>query len=163
MNPLFFTVLSVSSSVLEAFTSFQQAQAMKAYYDSQADLSRIRTAQKKLEAKEQGVKVLKATNEALGAALAQAAASGILPDDGSALLTQTKSIREGAEDFQLSKLNEEIIQNLGLIEFRNTKEAGRIRQQSGILDAITGFGTDIVATERGGLFSGFTRDKEEEE
>ena len=87
----------------------------------------------------------------------------ILPDDGSALLTQTKSIREGAEDFQLSKLNEEIIQNLGLIEFRNTKEAGRIRQQSGILDAITGFGTDIVATEKGGLFSGFTRDKEEEE
>ena len=161
MNPLFFTDLSVSSSVLEAFTSFQQAQAMKAYYDSQADLSRIRTAQKKLEAKEQGVKVLKATNEALGAA--QAAASGILPDDGSALLTQTKSIREGAEDFQLSKLNEEIIQNLGLIEFRNTKEAGRIRQQSGILDAITGFGTDIVAAEKGGLFSGFTRDEEEEE
>ena len=103
---------------------------------------------------EQGNKVLKATNNALANALAQNAAGGMLTSEGSALLTQTLTIREGAEDFQLSKLNEEIIQNLGLIEYRNSKEAGRIKEKAGIFSAITGFGTDITSAKTKGLFDG---------
>ena len=59
------------------------------------------------------------------------------------LLAQTLSIKEGAEDFQVSKLNEEIIQNLGLIEFKNLKTAGKYAKQAGIMGAIFGLGTDI--------------------
>lgn len=148
----FFTILSVASSIGSAFASFQQAQAMKAYYDAQADLQRLQYNQKRVEAREQGVKVLQETNRLLATATAQAAAGGILTTEGSAALINTLTLRKGTEDFQLSKLNEEIIQNIGLVEVRNTEEAGRIKQQSGIFGAITGFGTDIVRTKQKGLF-----------
>ena len=138
----------------EAFAGVRQAQAMKAMYDAQADVQRLQYEQKRVEAREQGNKVLKATNNALANALAQNAAGGMLTSEGSALLTQTLTIREGAEDFQLSKLNEEIIQNLGLIEYRNSKEAGRIKEKAGIFSAITGFGTDITSAKTKGLFDG---------
>ena len=79
----------------------------------------------------------------------------MLPNEGSALLAQTLSIKEGAEDFQVSKLNEEIIQNLGLIEFQNLKMAGKFAKQAGIMGAIFGLGTDIATI---GIKTGTPRD-----
>ena len=111
---------------------------------AQADMSRLQYKSKEIEAKEAGVEVLKETNKALSTIIAKAAAGGMLPNEGSALLAQTMSIKEGAEDFQVSKLNEEIIQNLGLIEFQNLKMAGKFAKQAGIMGAIFGLGTDIA-------------------
>ena len=151
---MFWTILSVASSAMQAISAYNQGMAMKAYYDAQADIQRLQYKTKVVEAKEQGVKVLKETNRALSTAIAQAGASGILTNEGSALLNQTMSIRSGAEDFQISKLNEEILQNLGLMEVRNSKEAGKIKAQQGIMGALTGFGTGITNTYEKGLFGG---------
>tara|TARA_Y100000356_G_scaffold81434_1_gene67615 strand:+ start:192 stop:668 length:477 start_codon:yes stop_codon:yes gene_type:complete len=141
-NP--FVVLAVVSSVGKAYATYQAGMAQKAYYDSQADVAKLQYKSKEIEAKEAGVEVLKETNKALSTIIAKAAAGGMLPNEGSALLAQTLSIKEGAEDFQVSKLNEEIIQNLGLIEFQNLKMAGKFAKQAGIMGAIFGLGTDIA-------------------
>ena len=141
-NP--FVVLAVASSFGKAYATYQAGMAQKAYYDSQAVMSQLQYKSKEIEAKEAGVEVLKKTNEALATIIAKAAAGGMLPNEGSALLAQTLSIKEGAEDFQVSKLNEEIIQNLGLIEFQNLKMAGKFAKQAGIMGAIFGLGTDIA-------------------
>ena len=141
-NP--FVVLAVASSFGKAYATYQAGMAQKAYYDSQAVMSQLQYKSKEIEAKENGVEVLKKTNEALATIIAKAAAGGMLPNEGSALLAQTLSIKEGAEDFQVSKLNEEIIQNLGLIEFQNLKMAGKFAKQAGIMGAIFGLGTDIA-------------------
>ena len=140
-NP--FVVLAVASSFGKAYATYQAGMAQKAYYDSQAVMSQLQYKSKEIEAKEAGVEALKATNKALSTIIAKAAAGGMLPNEGSALLAQTLSIKEGAEDFQVSKLNEEIIQNLGLIEFQNLKMAGKFTKQAGIMGAIFGLGTDI--------------------
>ena len=152
---MFFTILSVASSIGQAFASYQQAAAMQAYYDAQADISRLQYAQKRVEAKEQGVQVLRATNRAIGTSIAQAAAGGILGTEGSALLGQTISLREGMQDYRLSQMNAQILGNLGAVEYQNLKQAGAIQQQQGVLGALTGFGTDITRSYQGGLFSGF--------
>ena len=141
-NP--FVILAVASSFGKAYATYQAGMAQKAYYDSQAAVSRLQYKSKEIEAKEAGVEVLKETNKALSTIIAKAAAGGMLPNEGSALLAQTMSIKEGAEDFQISKLNEEIIQNLGLIEFQNLKMAGKYAKQAGIMGAIFGLGTDIA-------------------
>ena len=141
-NP--FVILAVASSFGKAYATYQAGMAQKAYYDSQAAVSQLQYKSKEIEAKEAGVEVLKATNKALSTIIAKAAAGGMLPNEGSALLAQTMSIKEGAEDFQISKLNEEIIQNLGLIEFQNLKMAGKYAKQAGIMGAIFGLGTDIA-------------------
>ena len=73
----FFSVLSVASSIGQAFMGYQQAAAMRAYYQSQADLTRLQYQQKKVAAKEEAVKALKATNRAIASTIAQAAAGGI--------------------------------------------------------------------------------------
>ena len=136
--------VAVAASIGKAYTTYQAGMAQKAYYDSQADITRLQYKQKEIEAKEDGVAVLKKANADISTIIAKAAAGGMLPNEGSALLAQTMSIKEGAEDFQVSKLNEEIIQNLGLIEFQNLKMAGKFAKQAGIMGAIFGLGTDIA-------------------
>jgi len=136
--------VAVAASIGKAYTTYQAGMAQKAYYDSQADITRLQYKSKEIEAKEAGVEALKETNKALSTIIAKAAAGGMLPNEGSALLAQTMSIKEGAEDFQVSKLNEEIIQNLGIIEFQNLKMAGKFAKQAGIMGAIFGLGTDIA-------------------
>ena len=141
-NP--FAVLAVISSVGKAYATYQAGMAQKAYYDSQADVAKLQYKSKEIEAKEAGVEVLKQTNEALATIIAKAAAGGMLPNEGSALLAQSLSLREGTEDFQISKINEEILQNLGIIEFRNLKIAGKNAKKFGIMGALFGLGTDIA-------------------
>jgi hypothetical protein len=153
---MFWTIISVASSAMQAISAYQQGMATKAYYDAQADISALKYKTQRVEAKEQGVKALKETNKALSAIIAQGAAGGILTSEGSVLTQQTMSLREGAEDFQISKLNEEILQNLGIIEFKNMKQAGKTSKQSGIMGALTGFGTSMTKAQTGGLFDGFT-------
>lgn len=163
---LFFTALSVASSVTQAFAARQQAAAMKAYYDSQADISRLQYESKRVEAREQGVQVLKAVNQAMGSALAQAAAGGILATEGSALLGQTNSFKEGIRDFRMANLNQELLQNMSELEYNNLRQAGIIKAEIGTIDALAGLGTDLVDIERRGLFEPaknlFTRKKAEE-
>ena len=148
----FFTVLSVASSITSAFTSMQQAAAMKAYYDAQADVSRLQYESKRIQAREQGVEALKNTNRAVAAIVAKGAAGGILPTSGSPLLAQTISLAEGATDLRTSQLNQEIIQNMGVLEFQNLKAAGEASATTGILGALGGLGTDITKSYMGGLF-----------
>jgi len=142
-NPIY-AVVAVVAAVGKAYATYQAGVAQKAYYDSQADVSKLKYKEKTIEAKEQGVEAIKTTNEALGTVIAKAAAGGMLPNEGSALLAQTLSIKEGVEDFSVAALNQEIIQNLGLIEFKNLKTAGKNAKQAGILGAIFGLGTDIA-------------------
>lgn len=148
----FFTVLSVASSITSAFASMQQAAAMKAYYDAQADVSRLQYESKRIQAREQGVEALKNTNRAVAAIVAKGAAGGILPTSGSPLLAQTISLAEGATDLRTSQLNQEIIQNMGVLEFQNLKAAGEASVTTGILGALGGLGTDITKAYMGGLF-----------
>jgi len=153
---IFWTIVSVASSAMQAVSAYNQGMATKAYYDAQADVAKLKYKTQRVEAKEQGVKALKETNKALSAIIAQGAAGGVLTNEGSVLFQQNMSLREGAEDFQISKLNEEILQNLGIIEFTNLKQAGKTSKQAGIMGALTGFGTNIIKAKTGGLFDGFT-------
>lgn len=151
----FFTVLSVASAVGQAFASYQQGQAMKAYYESQADLTRLQYDARRVEAKEAGVRALRETNKAIGAIVARGAAGGITTDSGSVLLQQTISIREGVEDYRMSAFNQRILNNLGAVEFRNLQAAGAIAEQQGTMGGLLGLGTDIAEINQAGLFSGF--------
>jgi len=141
---MFWTIVSVASSAMQAISTYNQGMAMKAYYDAQADVSRLQYKTKVVEAREQGVRALKENNKVLSAVIARAGASGILTNEGSALLSHTLSIKEGAEDFQISKLNQELLQNLGIIEFKSMKQAGKNSKQQGIMGALTGFGTSLA-------------------
>ena len=89
-NP--FAVLAVISSVGKAYAKYQAGMAQKAYYDSQADITRLQYKQKEIEAKEDGVKVLKETNAAISTIIAKAASGGMLTNEGSALLATTLSL-----------------------------------------------------------------------
>ena len=149
-NP--FVVLAVVSSVGKAYATYQAGMAQKAYYDSQADITRLQYKQKEIEAKEDGVKVLKKANADISTIIAKAASGGMLPNEGSALLATTLSLSSGVEDFNVSQINEELMQNLGIIEYINLKNAGKTAKQAGIMGAIFGLGTDIATIGTAGGF-----------
>ena len=67
----------------------------------------------------------------------------MLPNEGSALLSTTLSLQAGVEDFNVAQINQELMQNLGIIEYTNLKNAGKFAKQAGIMGAIFGLGTDI--------------------
>jgi len=150
MSP--WTIVAVVASVGKAYATYQQGMAQKAYYDSQADLARLQYKQKEIEAKEDGVKVLEDTNKAIGTIIAKAASGGMLTNEGSALLATTLSLSSGAEDFNVAQINQELMQNLGIIEYTNLKNAGKTAKQAGIMGAIFGLGTDIATVGQAGGF-----------
>ena len=145
------TIVAVAASVGKAYATYQQGMAQKAYYDSQADIAKL--LYKQIEAKEDGVKVLKETNKTISTIIAKAASGGMLPNEGSALLSTTLSLQAGVEDFNVAQINQELMQNLGIIEYTNLKNAGKFAKQAGIMGAIFGLGTDIGTIGSAGGFS----------
>lgn len=127
----------------KAYATYQQGMATKAYYDAKADEALLKYRDKEITAKEQGVKVLKETNDNISEIIAKAAASGVMPMEGSAATAQIASLKVGSEEFAISLINQELMQNLGLIEFGNLKTAGKNAKKQGIMGAIFGLGTDI--------------------
>ena len=146
------TVIAVASSVGKAYATLYSAAATKASMDAQADISALQFKEKRIEYKEQGVEALKETNKALGTIVARGAAGGALTNEGSILTSQIVSLREGAEDFSLAALNQELTQNLGIIQFNNYKIAGKQAKKMGYLNAIFGLGTDMGQLGTTGAF-----------
>ena len=146
------TVIAVASSVGKAYATLYSAAATKASMDAQADISALQFKEKRIEYKEQGVEALKETNKALGTIVARGAAGGALTNEGSILTSQIVSLREGAEDFSLAAINQELTQNLGIIEFNNYKIAGKQAKKMGYLNAIFGLGTDMATMSTTGVF-----------
>ena len=144
--------VAVAASIGKSYATYQQGMAQKAYYDAQADITRLQYKQKEIEAKEDGVKVLKKANADISTIIAKAASGGMLPNEGSALLSTTLSLQAGVEDFNVAQINEELMQNLGIIEYINLKNAGKTAKQAGIMGAIFGLGTDIATIGQGGGF-----------
>ena len=148
------TIFAVAASVGKAYATYQQGMAQKAYYDSQADIAKLQYKSKEIEAKEDGVKVLKKANADISTIIAKAASGGMLPNEGSALLATTISLSSGVDDFNVAQINQELMQNLGIIEYTNLKNAGKYAKQAGIMGAIFGLGTDIATVGQAGGFEG---------
>ena len=138
------TVLLAVAAVGKAAATYNAARAQQASYEARADRVRLATKSKELEAKNEGVEVLEEANKALSTFIAKAYANGHVPDEGSNLVAQYTSIKSGVEDFNLAALNQELIQNLGIIEIKNLKAAGKAAKRTGTLAAITGFGVDLA-------------------
>ena len=158
MNP--WTIVAVVASFGKAYATYQDGLAQKAYYDSQADVSKLKYRSKEIDSKEDGVKVLKETNKYLSELIAKGGSSGFMPMDGSMEVSQIVSLRSGSTDFSVTQINQELAVNLGLIEFANLKAAGKAAKKAGILGAIFGFGTDMGTIGSSGGFEGiFKKDK----
>ena len=151
MSP--WTIVAVVASVGKSYATYQQGMAQKAYYDSQADIAKLQYKQKEIEAKEDGVKVLKETNAAISTIIAKAASGGMLTNEGSVLLATTLSLSSGVEDFNVAQINQELMQTLGIIEYTNLRNAGKQAKKAGIMGAIFGLGTDIATIGSAGGFS----------
>lgn len=130
--------IAVAASAGKAYAAYYEGMAKKAYYDAQADMKLLQYKDKRIESKEAGVKVLEETNKALSSIIAKGAAGGILVDEGNILVAQQVSLRNGIEDFNVAQINQEIMQNLGIVEFTNLRAAGKAAKQAGIMSAILG-------------------------
>ena len=116
---------------------------------------KLKYKSKEVEAKEDGVKVLKETNKYLSELIAKVDPVGSCYMEGSMEVAQIVSLRSGSTDFSVTQINQELAQNLGLIEFSNLKAVvkGLQNKKFGIMGLIFGLGTDIGTIGQGGGFS----------
>jgi len=148
----FFAGLFVASSMVKAYSTVYEGFAMKAYYDAQAAMSQVKYKSLKLQAKEEGIRAMEAMNENLSTLIARGAAGGTLTMDGSNLITQFITHRTGVEDVFTARINEELQQNLGVIEFNSLRRAGKLSKKYGYINAVGQLGMDVASAYGTGLF-----------
>jgi hypothetical protein len=155
--PSFFTILSVASTVSKAFLGYQQAAAMKAYYDAQADLAGVRARITKVQAQEDANQALRDLNENLSSNVARAAAGGISPYIGSPATINAISTRYGVQDYLLARDTAKIADSMGIMEAQILRDAGDMYNQGGLIGAFAdvGIGVYNIFSQTGGLTSPF--------
>ena len=72
--------------------------------------------------------------------------------DGSNLITQFITHRTGVEDVFTARINEELQQNLGVIEFNSLRRAGKLAKKYGYINAVGQLGMDVASAYGTGLF-----------
>jgi hypothetical protein len=69
-------------------------------------------------------------------------------------------LSEGIKDFNLATFNAEIIDNIGALEYANLMQTGQTQLTGGIIEALSGFGTNLTSIRKSGLTSGYNTNKE---
>ena len=146
-----FQVLYVAGSIAQAYGNLYSAYATKAAYDAKADWSLREYKSKKLDAKSDGIQVLKRLNSDLATIVANGAAGNVMTTSGSIYMQKIMSVRRGSEDFGLAGINQTLMENIGAVEFANLKLAGKYAKKFGVINTIADLGMSVANYKMLGL------------
>jgi hypothetical protein len=146
-----FQVLYIAGTIAQTYGNLYAAYAQKAAYDAQADWSLREYKSKKLDAKADGVQVLKRLNSDLATIVANGAAGNVMTTSGSIYMQKIMSVRRGSEDFGLAGINQTLMENIGALQFANLKQAGKYAKKLGVINAIADLGMSFANYKMLGL------------
>ena len=146
-----FQVLYVAGSIAQAYGNLYSAYATKAAYDAKADWSLREYKSKKLDAKSDGIQVLKRLNSDLATIVANGAAGNVMTTSGSIYMQKIMSVRRGSEDFGLAGINQTLMENIGAVQFANLKQAGKYAKKFGVINTIADLGMSVANYKMLGL------------
>jgi len=146
-----FQVLYIAGTIAQTYGNLYAAYAQKAAYDAQADWSLREYKSKRLDAKADGVQVLKRLNSDLATIVANGAAGNVMTTSGSIYMQKIMSVRRGSEDFGLAAINQTLMENIGALQFANLKQAGKYAKKFGVINAIADLGMSVANYKMLGL------------
>ena len=146
-----FQVLYIAGTIAQTYGNLYAAYAQKAAYDAQADWSLREYKSKRLDAKADGVQVLKRLNSDLATIVANGAAGNVMTTSGSIYMQKIMSVRRGSEDFGLAGINQTLMENIGAVQFANLKQAGKYAKTFGVINTIADLGMSVANYKMLGL------------
>jgi len=147
--------IAIALTAVSAYGSIRAGQAQAKGLARQATMATLEAKGKALDARAQGVEVLKQMNRANAALNARAAAGGIDPFSGSAQSLMVYNTSEGAREYYVSEDNQIIAREGGLLAAQNLMKQAKAAKEAGLFKAVGTLGqAAFTAASLGGAPSG---------
>jgi hypothetical protein len=148
---MFWTVVAVAGTAVQAYGQIYQGEAMKAYYDAQAMMKEFEGKVESTKAKEQGNVALANLNATLATAVARAGSGGAGFEGYLTTLT-TAMRRAGGEELKLTQLNEKFITGMSVFEASQLRQAGKVAKKTGYINAFATMAMQGASMQQQGMF-----------
>lgn len=131
---------------VSAYAQIKQGEATKKAMYNQAEHKRLEGRVESVKAKQQGIQVLKATNQALASVNAVAYSGGLEPNIGTPQDIGTFGIlNPGMNDFLTSKDNEFLAISSANAQAEDLRFAGRQAKKQGYIGALSTMGSAMIS------------------
>ena len=138
-------VIAAGAKLIGAYGSYQAGKIQQKMYDMKARQALLRSDQEALNEKRKGVQVLQKILATQAAINARAGAGAIDPYSGTPQGLRVFAAAEGMQDFQITRDNASLIEQVGILQSIDNKQAGSMAAYQGRLAAITQTGEAAFA------------------
>ena len=138
-------VIAAGAKLIGAYGSYQTGKIQQKMYDMKARQALLRSDQEALNEKRKGVQVLQKILATQAAINARAGAGAIDPYSGTPQGLRVFAAAEGMQDFQITRDNASLIEQVGILQSIDNKQAGSMAAYQGRLAAITQTGEAAFA------------------
>lgn len=133
-------VIGVVTGLMGAYGTYQSGKIQQRMYNIKARQALIRSDQESLNEKRKGLAVLDKIMSTISTVNARSGAGAIDPYSGTPLVLQQFAMSEGMEDFIVTRENAQLIEQAGILESIDNKQAGAFAMYQARIGAIMQIG-----------------------
>lgn len=137
--------IAIAAGVVGAYGQYKSGQIQQKMYNQKARQALLRSDQEALNEKRKGVQVLEKIAATQAAINARAGAGAIDPYSGTPQGLRVFAAAEGMQDFQITRDNASLIEQVGILQSIDNKQAGSMAAYQGRLAALTQIGQAAFA------------------
>jgi len=138
-------VIAAGAKLIGAYGSLQTGKIQQKMYNMKSRQALLRSDQEALNEKRKGVQVLEKILATQAAINARAGAGAIDPYSGTPQGLRVFATAEGMQDFQVTRDNASLIEQVGILQSIDNKQAGSMAAYQGRLAALTQIGQAAFA------------------
>lgn len=138
-------VIAAGAKLIGAYGSLQTGKIQQKMYNQKARQALLRSDQEALNEKRKGVQVLQKILATQAAINARAGAGAIDPYSGTPQGLRVFATAEGMQDFQITRDNASLIEQVGILQSIDNKQAGSMAAYQGRLAALTQVGEAVFS------------------
>jgi len=132
--------VAVGAQVVGAYGTYQSGKMQDQMYQMRARQALLRSDQEALREKEKGNQVLQKIVATMAAINARAGAGAIDPYSGTPQVLRDFALSEGMRDFTITRENASLIENAGILQAIDNRQAGAMARYQGRIGAIAQLG-----------------------
>ena len=134
------TAAFVAATAVGAYGTYQSGQQQQRLYNLRSQQATLSSRQEMLPHKQKGVQALQKISATLAAVNARAAAGAMDPYSGTPGALRDFALSEGMQDYTISRENAQLIEQVGILQSIDFKQAGANAAYQGRIGAITQIG-----------------------
>jgi hypothetical protein len=132
--------VGAGASVIGAYGTYQAGQQQQRLYNLRSQQAALSSRQEMLREKQKGIQVLEKISATMAAVNARAAAGAMDPYSGTPSALRDFAFAEGMQDYTISRENAQLIEQIGILQSIDYKQAGANAAYQGRIGAISQLG-----------------------